>query len=100
MLGKCSFCGAVIRSTRCPAEGSLLLLGAVQLSAMATISNNGHAALGDGAARQPDDGEYNRHSMLGSLMEEYDDDADLPLLYFHSVPEAWVSFLLCHHWPD
>ena len=34
------------------------------------------------------DGEYDRHSMLGHLDEN---DEDIPLLYFHSIPEAFVS---------
>lgn len=51
------------------------------------------ATTNQGPARNAADGEptYDRHSMLGNLMENYEEDADLPLLYFHSIPEAWVS---------
>ena len=36
---------------------------------------------------------FDRTSMLGSLHQSYDEEPAPPLLWFHSVPEAWVSSL-------
>ena len=55
-------------------------------------TNGGHVPVGSRNA-QTGDNEYDRHSMLGNLMENYDADDDVPLLYFHSIPEAWVRSL-------
>ena len=49
--------------------------------AIAAENRNGAPPLGEG--------HYDRHSMLGSLMD--DSEEDDPLLYFHSIPEAFVS---------
>ena len=40
---------------------------------------------------------YDRRSMLGSGVQVYNqEDDDVPLLYFHSIPEAWVR-AYCYH---
>ena len=44
-----------------------------------------------GLGQVNDEQYFDRNSMLGNLHQGYDDEPAPPLLWFHSVPEAWVS---------
>ena len=44
-----------------------------------------------GLGQIDDEPHFDRSSMLGNLHQGYDDEPAPPLLWFHSVPEAWVS---------
>lgn len=50
------------------------------------VGTTGGVATGPQANMNQD---YNPHALVGSLLEE--EEEPVPLLYFTSVPEAWVS---------
>lgn len=43
---------------------------------------------GNGRQLQQPQAEYDRHSVLGNLLDD-DDQEDIPLLYFNTIPQAW-----------
>lgn len=50
------------------------------MAAQQTVDANGHVA------------DYNPHALVGSLLD--DEEEPVPLFYFTSIGEAWVSFTL------